>query len=333
MRRHKPPRLRPRQPVSQPGQPLIAQRVDSHARPQIGDSRADGEARPQFSNVDALAPGVSPVDEQPARPVQVVPLRLERALGVEDLDTVILPIRHVQVSLAINADVVRKIELPGVGAGLSPGEQVPPLRRELVDAGVPIAIGDVERAVLRHRQMRAPVERLAAVERRRSAGTSDGEQDRSLERALPDGVVAVVGEVDRVVRAHRHRVGPREEALAPGALEASVAVEDDHGVRAAGEHKDAVSAVHPDAGDLPEGPPLGEPGPVLYHLEDELAAAHPRHGSPHGASGRGDADPGAPGPGFLARMNALTNFPSTSGATAAASMPTRERNSPASATR
>src|SRR5437588_2038229 len=181
--------------------------------------------------------------------------------------------------------------------------------------------------------VRAPVERQAAAERRRSAGDSDGEQDCSIERALADGVVAVVCEVDRVVRAHRHGVGPREEALAPGALEASVTVEDDHRVRAAGEHKDAVAAVHPDAGDLLKGPPLGEPGPVLHHLEEILAAPHARHGPPHAASGRAEVDCGRPDAGFLARMNALTNVPSTSGATASASMPARERNSLASATR
>src|SRR5205807_6902975 len=109
------------------------------------------------------------------------------------------------------------------------------------------------------------------------------------------------------------------------ALEAPVTIDDDHRVRAAGEDKDAVAAVHPDAGDLLEGPPLGEPGPVLHHFEDILAAAHARHGSPHAAFGRAGAGCGRPDAGFLARMNALTNCPSTSGATASASIPARDR--------
>jgi hypothetical protein len=75
--------------------------------------------------------------------VHVVPLGHVTPLGVEYLNPVILPVGHIHISLFIGANTVNEVELPGVGARLPPGEQVPPIRRKFMDPGIPIAIGHI----------------------------------------------------------------------------------------------------------------------------------------------------------------------------------------------
>src|SRR6185437_10064415 len=85
-------------------------------------------------------------------------------------------------------------------------------------------------ALGRERGVGAAMEGLAAHVGTRRVGDPDGGQDLAVERAVPDGVVAVVGEPQRLVGGHVHAVGAMEEPLAPGAQEVAVAVEDHHGV-------------------------------------------------------------------------------------------------------
>ena len=67
------------------------------------------------------------------------------------------------------------------------------------------------------------------------------------ERAVADGVIAVVGQPQRVVGRHVDAVRAVEDPLAPGAQEVALAVEDDHRVRAAVERVDPVLPSTPTA--------------------------------------------------------------------------------------
>jgi hypothetical protein len=145
---------------------------------------------------------------------------------------------------------VRNIELARVGAGLAPRQQELPVRRELVDARIAVAVGDVELAPRGQGGVRAAVERLTAHVGPRRSGHADGQQHLAVEGAVADGVVAVVGQPERVVGRHVHAVRAAKKPLAPGPQEVAVAVEDDHRVRAAVERVDAVLRVHPDGGDV-----------------------------------------------------------------------------------
>src|SRR5215212_4257538 len=63
-------------------------------------------------------------------------------------------------------------------------------------------VGDVEVAPRRHRGVGAAVKRLAAHIRRRLPRHADGQQYLAVESALPNRVVAVIGQPDRLVRRH-----------------------------------------------------------------------------------------------------------------------------------
>src|SRR5579864_2914538 len=95
-------------------------------------------------------------------PVQIVPLRLPFAVAVENLDAMVLAVGDVNPAVGVTANIVRDVELAGVGAGLAPGREELAARRVFVDAGVAVAVGDVEEVALRRQSgVGAAVERLA----------------------------------------------------------------------------------------------------------------------------------------------------------------------------
>ena len=210
---------------------------------------------------------------QPARAVQVVPLRVILALPVEHLHAVVLAVGHIDPAVLVAADVVHDVECAGIGARLAPGELQLAVWRILVHARVAVAVGDVDVALGRQRGVGAAVERIAAVHRRGLAGHADLQQELPFQRQPAHRVVAVVGAVDRVVRRDVHAVRPTEQTLAPGAQEVAVAVEHHHRVLAAREDVDVVLAVHADRGDLAVVPAVGQLAPVLDHLVAMLAGA------------------------------------------------------------
>ena len=73
----------------------------------------------------------------------------EVALSVEDLDTVVAPIRNVDVPVGINGHVGRSIELPFPIPGGAERHQEIAIRRELLDSVVP-PVRDVDVAVAVH---------------------------------------------------------------------------------------------------------------------------------------------------------------------------------------
>src|SRR5215831_2624013 len=104
--------------LAKPRQDLALQRMDADARPYI---------RPVAVAL-ALWPALADVAEQviPAPQahavwtVEVIPLCLPFAVRVEHLHAVVLAVGDVNPALGIAADVVRNVELAGIGARLAP---------------------------------------------------------------------------------------------------------------------------------------------------------------------------------------------------------------------
>src|ERR1700730_13220304 len=60
------------------------------------------------------------IDTHPARQRHPVPDRLEPAIRREDLHPIVVPVRYVNVSIAIGRDIVRQVELARLVARLAP---------------------------------------------------------------------------------------------------------------------------------------------------------------------------------------------------------------------
>src|SRR5947207_1554291 len=87
-----------------------ARSAHASARADVRDFLADGQIGRQLGDV---AEPRRAVDVEPARPMEVVPLREVPPLAVEDLHAAVLAISHVDEALAVGGDVVRNIEAPG----------------------------------------------------------------------------------------------------------------------------------------------------------------------------------------------------------------------------
>ena len=79
--------------------------------------------------------------------------------------------------------------------------------------------------------------------RARSAAGAPEDAARLVGELAAQGVVAIIGQPEGVVRGHVQAVGAAEHALAPRAQKVAVAIEHDHRVRAAIERVDAVLPV------------------------------------------------------------------------------------------
>src|SRR3979409_2475928 len=105
--------------------------------------------------------------------MQIVPLRLPFAVAAERLQSVLLAVGDIEPALRIAADIVRDVELAGIGAGLTPGAQEFTVDGEFVDARIAVAVRDVEMVALRRqRRMRTAVKRLPRPQQRRQSRTA-----------------------------------------------------------------------------------------------------------------------------------------------------------------
>ena len=95
---------------------LIIDNAD--ARAEVGDITADRGRRADLADIKDRFVAVR--QAQPARTVQVLPLCLELALAVEDLDAVVLAVGYVDPAIGITADVMHDVELAGIGTRLTP---------------------------------------------------------------------------------------------------------------------------------------------------------------------------------------------------------------------
>src|ERR1700740_3583467 len=145
--------------------------------------------------------------------------------------------------------------------------------------------------------MRTVVKRLAAHEGGRLSRNAERHQDAAIERAMAHRMVAVVRQPDRVVGRDMHAVRlamrPRKDALAPGAQQVAVPVEDRNRIVAAIEGVDVILAVVADRGAIAEHDLVRNLRPTLLDLKRPLAATE-RHGhrvSPDLDRGIGSASP------------------------------------------
>src|SRR5215468_10560120 len=109
--------------------------------PMLGQSRLISPDRPPFADIDErVAAGRH---AHAVRPVQIVPLGLELAVTVEHLDPMVFPVGDIDPAIGVATDVVRDVELAGIGARLAPGRLELAVRRVFIDPRVAVAVGNV----------------------------------------------------------------------------------------------------------------------------------------------------------------------------------------------
>src|SRR5215471_15862423 len=105
--------------------------MDADARAYIGPITVDLARGAAFANIEErIAAGRH---AHAVRPMQIVPLGLELAVSVEHLNPMVLTVGDIEPPVRVAADVVRDIELAGVGARLSPRLQQFAVGRVFVD--------------------------------------------------------------------------------------------------------------------------------------------------------------------------------------------------------
>src|SRR5439155_1908028 len=118
VRRDELARLEPGRAMAQPRQHLARVAIDADSRPDVGHVVVHAHAAADLADVEA--PVRPALHEQARGAMHVVPLRLELAMAVEDLDAMVLTVGDVDPAVDVAADVVRNVELARTGAGLAP---------------------------------------------------------------------------------------------------------------------------------------------------------------------------------------------------------------------
>ena len=250
--------------AAEPGDPVALGIDDREPWAEIGHLAVDRQAGPEFAD-DERRLLAATAAAQRAGPVQIVPLRLVFAVAVEHLHAVVLAVGDIDPAVGIGRDIVDDVELAGIGAGLAPGLQQLSVRRIFVDAGIAVAVGNIDLALRRQRGVGAAVKRLAAHERRGLVRDADGQQHLAVGRALAHGVVAVIGAIEIVVGIDVQAVGAVEQAFAPARDEIALAVQHHHRMVAAVEDVDAVLAVDRDGSGVGQAPAVRQLRPVFDH--------------------------------------------------------------------
>src|SRR5260221_5417938 len=103
---------------AEPGEDLALVADDAEARPEIGHVAVDRLVGAELADIAQRLLAARHVE--PARTVQVVPLRLVSSVAVEDLDAVVLAAGDIEPAVRIAADIVDDVELAGIRVGLAP---------------------------------------------------------------------------------------------------------------------------------------------------------------------------------------------------------------------
>src|SRR5579859_174967 len=82
---------------------------------------------------------------------------------IEYLHPIVLPIGNKQPAATINPHTMRQVELAGRLAWFAPGKQIFGSSRELVDAGITVAVAHEHRSIRGESDVRRQVERPAAM--------------------------------------------------------------------------------------------------------------------------------------------------------------------------
>lgn len=185
----------------------------------------------------------------------------EFSILIEDLDAIVLAVADVDEPFGIDADGVREIELGFAGPLFAPGEFEFPISIGADDAGIAVAVGDEDVAILRKGDVGGLIEVACVCSF--DIAFSEGEERFPGGVEFDDGVVLVVGRPDRALRVAAQAVGGVEEVGAEGADEFPFGCQHEDRCLAAVEDEEVALAVHFDAGDGAEfevGRELGETG-------------------------------------------------------------------------
>src|SRR5439155_20087544 len=104
MRRQELAKLGPCRRVAETTNQLALVVDDANPWPEIGDVAAYGSGRTDFADVEDRLMAVR--HAEPAGAMQVLPLGLELAVAVEDLDAMVLTVCDVDPTIGVTADVV-----------------------------------------------------------------------------------------------------------------------------------------------------------------------------------------------------------------------------------
>src|SRR5262245_18227343 len=178
-----------------------------------GDAVPAGHAGPgQFSNrrsvqVPQDPAGPNPLvlrDREPGDSAGRSPLRHETPVCVEDLDALVVAVRHVDAALRVDHQIVRQAELAGSRAPPAPLRQILSVARVLHDACASVPVGHVQVAIGRERDVGRQVERVRT--RTRSAFRAEPHDFLHLRVHLVDDVPGRVDEPDVALRIDAHRM-------------------------------------------------------------------------------------------------------------------------------
>src|ERR1700751_1490441 len=92
------------------------------------------------------------------RSVQIIPLSFELAVAVEHLDPMVLAVGDIDPAVGVATNVVRNVELAGIGARLAPRHQQFAVRGVFMNSRTAVAVGDVEIASRGQGGVRAAME-------------------------------------------------------------------------------------------------------------------------------------------------------------------------------
>src|SRR5262245_38773911 len=123
--------------------------------------------------------------------IESSPLREVFAVSRKDLHAVVFAIAHQQVPVRQHVDSVRRRELAGLRAEAAPALFQLPFRRETMDHGVPVAVGNVDVAVEADGHIRWMAERRLET---RPLRLAQRESHMSLRRIADDLVRVAINE-------------------------------------------------------------------------------------------------------------------------------------------
>ena len=113
-------------------------------RSKVRKTAVDRQSRTNLTDVEESVGGAA---AQRARSMQVMPLRKRAAIGLKDLNAMILAVGNVQPVTLIAAQVVWQVELARVDATPSERREMAAIRREAMHAGVAVAVAHEDAAV------------------------------------------------------------------------------------------------------------------------------------------------------------------------------------------
>src|SRR5262245_41477945 len=124
----------------------------------------------------------------------------------------------------------------------------------------------------RDRYVRWTIEGIALPFRGRIIGTAQGHEELAIQGKLLHRMDAIIHTIDHIIRADMDAVRTgAEHALAPGAQEVAVTIEDNHWMLAAVKDVHVILGVHCDASHIDELPARRELFPIFYRRKEQHA--------------------------------------------------------------